>query len=269
MPVEIVHGDARAVLPDYADTAHAVITSPPYDDLRPYGGVEWNWDAFCAIAQGCAGALVPGGVICWVVGDAVRDGSETLTSFKQAAYFKDALGLRVHETLIFDSDYALAFGQTRHAGRLQYIFVLSKGAPKWVDPLRIPSANAGRRKHWMHFGRQGDAKQVEKQTRATVSDTRKHGKIWQHLAGYRHAAPDFTAAHDHPAIFPLQLARNLIRVYSQHNQFVIDPFSGSGTTMRAAKDLGRHGIGIEINAEYVALSERRLAQGVLPLECPE
>ena len=70
----------------------------------------------------------------------------------------------------------------------------------------------------------------------------------------------------HPARFPQQLARDHILSWTNPGDLVIDPMVGSGTTLRAAADLGRRAIGIEINPEYCDLIRRRLAQSVLPLE---
>ena len=70
----------------------------------------------------------------------------------------------------------------------------------------------------------------------------------------------------HPARFPQQLARDHILSWTNPGDLVIDPMVGSGTTLRAAADLGRRAIGVEINPEYCELIRRRLAQSVLPLE---
>ena len=62
---------------------------------------------------------------------------------------------------------------------------------------------------------------------------------------------------------PLQLMSRLISWLSSEDQLILDPFMGSGTTLRAAKDLGRKAIGIEIEERYCEIAAKRLAQEVL------
>jgi DNA modification methylase len=70
----------------------------------------------------------------------------------------------------------------------------------------------------------------------------------------------------HPCPKPLQWGVQLINLLSLPSEVVVDPFSGSGTTLRAAKDTGRRAIGIEIEERYCEIAAKRLAQGALPLE---
>jgi site-specific DNA-methyltransferase (adenine-specific) len=66
----------------------------------------------------------------------------------------------------------------------------------------------------------------------------------------------------HPASFPVQLPTRALAA-GMANGMVLDPFMGSGTTLRAAKDLGRKSIGIEIEERYCEIAVQRLAQEVL------
>lgn len=68
----------------------------------------------------------------------------------------------------------------------------------------------------------------------------------------------------HPAPFPLGLPATAITATAP--ELVLDPFLGSGTTLRAAKDAGVRGIGIEKSERYCEIAAKRLAQEVLPLE---
>lgn len=66
----------------------------------------------------------------------------------------------------------------------------------------------------------------------------------------------------HPAMFPSQLAEKLIKAYTTSRQKnILDPFVGAGSTLVAAKTLGRHGIGFDISEKYVEIATRRLNQG--------
>jgi DNA modification methylase len=67
----------------------------------------------------------------------------------------------------------------------------------------------------------------------------------------------------HPAPFPLELARRCVRLSTWPGEMVFDPFAGSGTTLVAARQLGRRAIGIEPSERYCQLAVDRLAQGSL------
>ncbi len=78
------------------------------------------------------------------------------------------------------------------------------------------------------------------------------GDVW-------HVAPEVDTSH--PAPFPLQLPTMAINATTAET--ILDPFMGSGTTLRAAKDLGRRAIGIELSERYCEIAATRLAQEVL------
>jgi DNA modification methylase len=72
-------------------------------------------------------------------------------------------------------------------------------------------------------------------------------------------------ADGHPCPKPLGLFLDIIGRYTSIDDTVRDPFMGSGTTLRAAKDLGRKAIGIEIEERYCEIAAKRMAQEVLDL----
>ena len=68
---------------------------------------------------------------------------------------------------------------------------------------------------------------------------------------------------EHPAVFPAELAKMCINASTNEGDLVCDPFMGSGTTLRAALDLGRRAIGFEIEERYCEIAAKRLQQKVL------
>jgi DNA modification methylase len=70
----------------------------------------------------------------------------------------------------------------------------------------------------------------------------------------------------HPAAKPVELIRHLL--WKVGGASIFDPFMGSGTTLCAAKDLGRKAIGIEIEERYCEIAAKRLQQSVMALEIP-
>ena len=253
----IVCGDNTEILSGFpAECVDLVVTSPPYDDLRTYGGHSWNFET---LAAQLVRVLKPGGVIVWVVADATVDGSETGTSMRQYLHWKDAHGLNLHDTMIWHKGGFTGVGsvQIRYGPCHEYMFVVSKGKPKTFNALKDRKNKwAGdERKHRMV--RLPDGSMIKK-----THDILPLGEF-----GIRFNVWEIPPAqNEHPAPFPEALAKDHIASWSNPGDVVLDPFSGSGTTCKAAKELNRQWCGIEINPEYCAIAEGRLSQDVLQLE---
>jgi len=71
--------------------------------------------------------------------------------------------------------------------------------------------------------------------------------------GYRGKGKDW-----HPQAMPLELVTQFIKIFSDENDVVLDPFMGSGTTALACVESGRRFIGMEFNPAYVAMANRRI-----------
>jgi len=217
-----------------------------------------SWD-FEALAAQLVRVLKPGGVIVWVVADATVDGSETLTSMRQAIHFKDVCGLNVHDTMIYKVRGTGAKGSNAAYWQAwEYMLVLSKGAPKTVNRLRQrrkeTSGPPGSR-----IAVNGSRKEV---CRQSAGEESVRDNVWEYSVG----AASVDDATGHPAVFPAALAKDHVASWSNPGAVVLDPFAGSGTTLKAAKELNRHWLGIEINPAYVEICHKRLAQDMLKLE---
>lgn len=71
---------------------------------------------------------------------------------------------------------------------------------------------------------------------------------------------EITKDNSHPAVYPIYIIQELIKLLTKKGDIVLDPFNGSGTTCVAAKNLHRHYVGIEINPKYVELTESRIKE---------
>jgi DNA modification methylase len=94
-------------------------------------------------------------------------------------------------------------------------------------------------------------------------------RVWNdHLNGRMSVwrLPFDRGSDDHPCAYPMEIAIRPITSSSLSGEIVLDPFMGSGTTLVAAKNLGRRAIGIEIEERYCEIAAKRLSQEMLPLE---
>jgi DNA modification methylase len=219
-------GDARDILqylPD--DSIDLILSSPPYDSTRYYEGHTFNYEVFKEIALQLSRVMKKGGVIVWVVADGFINNSESLSSMKQAFYFREGCGLNLHDTMIYLKN-SPSFPAHRQSNRFsqsfEYIFVFSKGKPQTVNLL------CDKRNKWANttsFGtptiRDVDGR-LNKYYKPPTPRYSPRGNIWKYNTGKGYTSKDEMAFH-HPAPFPDLLAYDCIRVFSNRGDVVLDP----------------------------------------------
>lgn len=241
--IEIYHGDCLDVLPTLAVPAMAarhVITDPPYarDVYLRVARFEETWTGPDRQAKSAPGlAKMAAGAI-GAIDDLIAPASAEIARLT--------------------SRWALVFSdvETCHvwrAGLQQGMRYVRTGA--WVKPDAMPQMS-------------GDRPAVGFEP-CTIAHA--YGPMrWNgggKLATWTYNTVKGTARDrpDHPCPKPLPLMRELVSLFTDSGDIILDPFMGSGTTLRAAKDLGRRAIGIEIEERWCEAAAKRLSQEVLPL----
>lgn len=261
--ITLLQGDCLDKLKDIPDgSIDLVVTSPPYDNLRTYEVSEdiFPFSKFELIAQQLSRVLSDGGVIVWVVNDAVVDGSETLSSFRQSIYFKDVCGLNMHDTMIWLKD-SLSFPcKTRYGQVFEYMFVFSKGTPKTVHKISDRKNKwFGAQIHGTSRNKDGSMFRKSNDKKTDVNEYGERFNVWK-------LPTEKNNVTGHPAVFPVNLARDHVISWSDEGDTVLDPFMGSGTTGVACRNLNRNFIGIELNPKYFDIAKSRIYEEDIVLD---
>lgn len=233
------------------------VTSPPYDNLRNYKGYSFDFEP---IARELFRVTKDGGVVVWVVGDATVDGSETGTSFRQALFFKE-IGFNIHDTMIYEkntSSFPSNETSVRYSQIFEYMFVFSKGKPKTIN-LIIDKKNAWAGTHTWGKATKRQVDGTNKDSglgKNVIKEFGVRNNIWRYVCSGGFGQTD-KLAYEHPATFPEKLAEDHILTWSNKDDIVYDPFSGSGTTALMALKNKRHYLGSEISEEYYKLIQKR------------
>ena len=224
------------------------VTSPPYDNLRTYNGYSFDFES---IAKELFRVTKDGGVIVWIVGDATIKGSETLTSFKQALYFKE-IGFNVHDTMIYEKD-AISFpDKSRYQNSFEYMFIFSKGTPSKKNIIYDRKNISFGRKV---TGTNRNAKGETKKASCYGNNIKEFGARWNI---WRIKTDKGNNKTGHPAMFPEQLANDHIISWSNEGDIVYDCFAGSGTTAKMSIINNRNWIASEISSEYCEIIKERI-----------
>jgi len=231
------------------------VTSPPYGYLRDYNGtLEWNFEIFKEIAELLYQKTKKGGVVVWVVADQTTNGSESLDSFRQALYFRE-IGFYMHDTEFYRKINYVPLTHRRCEQAVEYMFILSKGAPKTFNPIMVDCKQAGKVedfgvKRRINYGKHHSMRVYKKNTFVATRKLKIHPNIFTYKLGQQKTG--------HPAAFPDELARDQIFKWSNPGDLVYDPFCGSGTTPKMAILQDRDWIGSECVPEYCDIAQNRI-----------
>ena len=221
------------------------VTSPPYDDLRKYKGYSFDFEG---IAKELYRVTKDGGVVVWVVSDKTEKGSETLTSFKQALYFKE-IGFLMYDTMIWRKPNPSVPTEGRYYNAFEYMFVFSKGKPKALNFI-CDKENKTYGSTYKSDSKMNPEIRKQSERSKTVGKYSRRHNVWDIPIGSNKTK--------HPAVFPEQLANDHILTWSNEGDLILDPFVGSGTTPKMAKLNGRNYIGFDITKEYCDIAEERV-----------
>ena len=258
----LILGDCLEVMPTLGDF-DMVLTSPPYDNLRDYGGGFNRVDMFAVIEE-ISAKLTTGGVCMWNVADATIKGSETGSSFRQALHAMGC-GLRLHDTMLYIKENVNFPEDVRYFSGHEYMFIFSNGAPKTFNPIKDrPNKSAGSVMHGTNRQQDGSTKQISSKGKI-IAQTGMRFNWWK--------MSNNTGNTGHPAPMPYAMANGQAQSWTNAGDTILDPFMGSGTTLIACQKLGRKGTGIELHPEYFEIACKRVEKAARQpdffVKCPE
>lgn len=264
-------GNSVDIMRDMPDNfIDLTVTSPPYDNLRTYKGKiddEVTYDdhysfPFVDMAKELFRITKDGGIVVWVVNDQVVDGGESGSSFRQALKFQE-IGFKIYDTMIYHKNGSAYHETGRYDQVFEYMFVFLKGKrPNTVNIIKDKVNKwAGSKTFGTPSTRQKDGTIKQMKEGFTVSEFGARYNVWYVINGFGFGNDKESIKH--PASFPYSLAEDHVLSWSNEGDVVFDPMIGSGTTAIAAKKNNRNYIGIDINKEYIDLTNSRLSK-VIP-----
>jgi modification methylase len=251
---KIINGDSRRMAELKDESMHLVVTSPPYWQLKDYGtdnqiGFHDDYETYInhlnLTWQECYRVLHKGCRLCINIGD----------QFARSVYYGRYKIIPIHTEIIkfceiigFDFMGSIIWQKSTTMNTTGGASVMGS----------FPNPRNGIVKldfeYILLFKKQGNAPKPTPEQKAESAMTTEEWNTYFNGHWYFGGARQ----DQHLAMFPEELPRRLIKMFSFPGENVLDPFLGSGTTALAAKNLGRNSCGYEINPEFVPIIKQKL-----------
>lgn len=253
----VIFGNNQTVLKKIKDNSiQLIITSPPYWNKKNYGNhIEQigYYDSYMDYIQKlnnvwseCKRILMDEGRLCINIGDVFTSTKDfgkykVLPVHSEIIMFCESIGLDYMNTILWQK-----IGNATASGGAKGIMGSYLQPPNGIIQNDI--------EYILVFKKYGKKRKVGKEIKEKSKLTKEEwityfSQVWN-IQGVRQI--------EHEAMFPDEIPRRLIKMFSFWGDTVLDPFLGSGTTSKIAIELERSSIGIEINDTYRSLIEKKL-----------
>lgn len=237
--IEIISGDILKIKSIKNNTIDLIITSPPYNVDIKYGNYndELPYDKYLEFTQKwltkCYGFLKSDGRFCLNIPlDKNKGGQQSVGA--DITNIAKKVGFKYHSTVIWN--------EGNISRRTAWGSWLSASAPYVIAPVELILILY--KDQW------------KKQIKKTSTITKQEFMDWTN--GVWTFNGESKKRIGHPAPFPIELPNRCIKLFSFEGDVVFDPFMGSGTTIIAAYNNNRKGIGLDIDNEYINLAMKRI-----------
>lgn len=268
---KIIQGDCEKILQDFPDNCiDLIFTSPPYADQRAktYGGikpdnyVEW----FLPKAAEFQRVLKPSGTFILNIKERVVDGERHTYVIDLILKMREQGWLWTEEFMWHKKNSYPGKWPNRFRDNWERLiqFNKTKTFAMHQESVMVPIGNWAKDR----LVNLSETDKIRDESKAgsgfgkNVSNW--IGRDMVYPTNVLHMATE-TGNKNHSAVFPLDLPQWFIKLFTKPGDIVLDPFVGSGTTALAAIQLGRHFVGIDINPEYIEISNQRLSESQLRL----
>jgi site-specific DNA-methyltransferase (adenine-specific) len=251
---KLINGESRQMSELADKSVHLVITSPPYWQLKDYGskdqiGFHDSYENYInnlnLVWKECYRVLYPGCRLCVNIGD----------QFARSVYYGRYKIIPIREEII---KFCENVGFDYMGAVIWQKVTTSNTTGGGVQMGSYPYPRNGILKLDYEFililKKLGDAPKPTKEQKELSKMTAEEWNTF--FAGHWNFTG--TRQDNHIAMFPEELPRRLIKMFSFVGDIVLDPFTGSGTTNLAAKNLGRNSVGYEINSDFIPVIKEKL-----------